>query len=950
LFLAAAAAVNVIPALAGAQITFVNAWGTEGSGNGQFDNPTGVAIGPTGTVYVADYGNERIQVFNSSGVYQSTIGTTGSEGTSNTQFDDPIGVAVGPTGTVYVADTGNDRIQIFNSSGNYESTMGTGSGGTSNTQFAVPRGVAVGGPSGDIYVSDTGNERVQVFNSSGVYQSTIGTTGSIGTGDYQFDNPNQIAVGGPSGFIYVADSGNDRVQIFNSSGGYESTIGTTGSAGTSNTQLNGPGGVAVGPTGIVYIADSVNNRIQVFNSSGVYQTTIGSTTAGTGDGEFNVPTNVAVAPSGMLYVADINNNRIQQFFDPASWTSGTDTFTNSSTGPTSISLGLSGETLTVSSSMGLAVGSTTTVNASSTLVQSGGPISSGALTVNGTFDYQNGTHLLGAIGVESGGTFTGAPFTINSSESLNLFSGGAVSSSDLTIAAGATMTQSGGTLSAAVLNIAGEFTYSSGTFSPGSVLIQSGGELSQASLSNAGVIQVLAGGLLAVGQTSNLTNTASGQLTGAGTVTTGVTNSGIIEPIGGVMTFTAAVNNLNTIIVPTGAQGLFENLGYNGSTISLSGGTFNSNGNTLTNAGQILGSGILETGGLINSSTVALSGQSSVYGAVSNSSTGLIHLSGTGFNVFYGAVTNNGTLDVDAGASGTIYGAYTGSGKIIDYGSLYLNASSVAGPISGNGNLTIGSTSSGPAVVALNLSSGLSEQGALTLLANSTLDITNNHFIINYGAGSDPISAIYSYLKSGFNGGAWNGAGVISSTAQTPTNGLKYGVGWADGADGIVTGLSSGQIELKYTLLGDANLDGTVNGSDFSILAANFGKGVTNWDQGNFLYGSSVNGSDFAALAANFGQGDSGADTTISAADIAALDSFAIANGLPLPTFAAVPEPAAYSLLLLSVVGTLYRRRRILQAPLLPSPGTPGEVRVGVFCIFSSHMRLRWDVSPSSLP
>src|SRR6202044_3745952 len=149
----------------------------------------------------------------------------------------------------------------------------------------------------------------------------------------------------------------------------------------------------------------------------------------------------------------------------------------------------------------------------------------------------------------------------------------------------------------------------------------------------------------------------------------------------------------------------------------------------------------------------------------------------------------------------------------------------------------------------------------------------------------------------GYNNGDWNGTGIISTSALTPTNGFAYALGFSDGKDGVVSGLSSGQIEGKYTLLGDANLDGTVNGSDFSILAGNFGLGYTNWDQGNFLFGSSVNGSDFSALAANFGQGDSGADVAVSQSDIAALDAFAVANGLPIPTIAAVPEPAVGAIL-----------------------------------------------------
>ncbi len=135
------------------------------------------------------------------------------------------------------------------------------------------------------------------------------------------------------------------------------------------------------------------------------------------------------------------------------------------------------------------------------------------------------------------------------------------------------------------------------------------------------------------------------------------------------------------------------------------------------------------------------------------------------------------------------------------------------------------------------------------------LDLTDNEMFITYGSGADPMPIIYTYLQSGYNNGNWNGPGIISTAAQTATNGLKYALGFADGKDGVVAGLSSGQIEIRYTLLGDANLDGTVNGSDFSILAGNFGLGYTNWDQGNFLFTPAVNGSDFSALSANFGQG-----------------------------------------------------------------------------------------------
>jgi hypothetical protein len=130
-------------------------------------------------------------------------------------------------------------------------------------------------------------------------------------------------------------------------------------------------------------------------------------------------------------------------------------------------------------------------------------------------------------------------------------------------------------------------------------------------------------------------------------------------------------------------------------------------------------------------------------------------------------------------------------------------------------------------------------------------------------------------------------------------------VGYADGADGVVAGLTSGQIEVKYTLLGDANLDGLVNGADFNILAANFNQSITGWDQGDFNYDGVVNSADFNELAANFNQGVSGA---ASAGDIAALDTFAVANGLSLPT-SSVPEPGSASILVMASIGFLAARR-----------------------------------------
>jgi autotransporter-associated beta strand protein len=283
---------------------------------------------------------------------------------------------------------------------------------------------------------------------------------------------------------------------------------------------------------------------------------------------------------------------------------------------------------------------------------------------------------------------------------------------------------------------------------------------------------------------------------------------------------------------------------------------------------------------------------------------GGITVSGAGTVNLSGANSYAGKTNVSSGSNLVIAaaGALPSGDTIINNGNLTVNANSVAGNISGGGILNLGVTA--PAVLKLANGSGGSSQNALTISAGSALDITNNHLIINYGLSPDPVATIRGYLVNGYNGGTWNGTGIDSSAVAENPN---YGVGYADGADGVVSGLASGQLEIAYALLGDANLDGVVSGDDFTILAAGLGKQVSGWDQGDFNYDGVVGGDDFTALVSNLGKQANGADVQIPASDYAAIDAFAAANNL----MADVPEPASMGLLLAAGVGLISRRRRI---------------------------------------
>lgn len=218
-----------------------------------------------------------------------------------------------------------------------------------------------------------------------------------------------------------------------------------------------------------------------------------------------------------------------------------------------------------------------------------------------------------------------------------------------------------------------------------------------------------------------------------------------------------------------------------------------------------------------------------------------------------------------------------------------------------SGNHTIGApvTFTSTATISLAASSSLKLSGlvkgpmkSLQLGTNATLDLTNNNLVIDYApADGSPIGTLTTSLSTGRNGGLWNGTGITSSTAASDAT-HKTAIGSAD-ASALGVGSFLGQsvdtttVLLRYTLNGDANLDGTVNALDFNRLATNFGASNRGWSDGNFDYAGTVNTTDFNLLAGNFG-------------------STMPASGNPLGTL--IPEPASILLLISTLLLTRYRR------------------------------------------
>jgi streptogramin lyase len=137
---------------------WLKTWGSEGSGPGQLDHPEAIAADASGTVFVADTGNDRIQRFNTNGQLLTRWGTSG-EGPG--EFSSPTGVATDSVGGVYVTDWGNSRIQKFTTNGTFVAEWG--GFGTELGKFNGPQELAADALQ-NVYVADTANHRIQKFN------------------------------------------------------------------------------------------------------------------------------------------------------------------------------------------------------------------------------------------------------------------------------------------------------------------------------------------------------------------------------------------------------------------------------------------------------------------------------------------------------------------------------------------------------------------------------------------------------------------------------------------------------------------------------------------------------------------------------------------------------------------------------------------------------------------
>ena len=294
----------------------VPAFGTDAA---HLTNPYGVFVDASGNVYVSDYGNNRVQKWAPGATSGVTVAgqSIPASGSDATHLKQPKSVYVDASGNVYVADYGNNRVQKWAVGASFGTTVaGNGTNGSTLTQLSSPIGVWVD-VSGSIYVGDAGNNRVQKWASGASSGSTVAGGNSSGAGLNKLNTPSGIWIDA-TGNLYVADYAYNRIQKFpagsTSSTNAVTVAGTSGTTGANDAMhLNSPTGVAVDASGNVFIADYFNSRIQEWAFTGTTYTPVsaGSYTAVVTVGSTPTTTNAitvgsAVAPSVVIAITSGN--------------------------------------------------------------------------------------------------------------------------------------------------------------------------------------------------------------------------------------------------------------------------------------------------------------------------------------------------------------------------------------------------------------------------------------------------------------------------------------------------------------------------------------------------------------------------------------------------------------------------------------------------------------------
>ena len=253
--------------------------------------PYGVAVDKDGRVYVTDIG--RVFVFDKKNQKLSFIGDGSGAGTLRR----PIAITISQDGRVYVSDIVSDRVFVYNSEGKFMTAIGH------QGEFERPTGLAIDEKRRRLYVSDTKKHNIRAYSLDD--ESLLLTIGERGSGVGEFNFPTDIAVDS-TGNLYVVDTGNFRVQVFDPDGKYIKSMGRIGDTPGSFAR---PKGIAIDSEDHIYVVDAAFDNFQIFNKEGNLLLFVGET--GVMPGKFSGPRDIFIDDKDRIYVVEQFTRRVQ---------------------------------------------------------------------------------------------------------------------------------------------------------------------------------------------------------------------------------------------------------------------------------------------------------------------------------------------------------------------------------------------------------------------------------------------------------------------------------------------------------------------------------------------------------------------------------------------------------------------------------------------------------------
>ena len=260
------------------------------------NRPMGIAVCDNGDIVVAEFGAHCVTIMNKDGKKLRSFGT---KGTNEGQFVYPRGVAISTSGHIFITD--EHRVQKVTFDGVYVQSVGSSKGGDGYQEFYYPGGITICPTTGQVFVADSDNNRIQVFKNDLTFSHTI-----ILHSKQAFTDPYDVSLDS-EGYLYVAKYGANCITKLTLTGQYVTRFSTDESTARRPYK---PSSLTI-HNKLVYVTEDGNNHVSILDSRGTRFHCFGK--YGSGKGEFDSPRGLTTDRNGNLYVSDTMNNRIVMF-------------------------------------------------------------------------------------------------------------------------------------------------------------------------------------------------------------------------------------------------------------------------------------------------------------------------------------------------------------------------------------------------------------------------------------------------------------------------------------------------------------------------------------------------------------------------------------------------------------------------------------------------------------